>query len=229
MKENFIQNTPLFAELADDEQRAIGKRMRLENYKPDEVLFIREGESDALYLIKQGWVKLTTADESSVVANLGPGSLVGEADFFLGRLHTMTARASGQVTVWSLDNEALDDIIAERPEIGLSLGLAFGSGIVQFRPYLTEQLTQNDLLQSLSDRERSLIARRLSPQRYFPNQAIYRSSDPPTGLFFIVEGTVRLLGDTDDDYTELGYGQAFGEMAVISGNPTPIRPRPPQK
>ncbi|HEX9926023.1 MAG TPA: cyclic nucleotide-binding domain-containing protein [Anaerolineae bacterium] len=219
MKENFIQNAPLFAELSDDEQRAIGKRMRLENYKPDEVLFVKEGESEAVYLIKEGWVKLSTDDTSSVMANLGPGSLVGETDFFLGRLHTMTARASGQVTVWSLDNQALADIIAKRPEIGVSLGLAIGTGIAQYQPYLTEQLTQNPLLQSLTDRERSLIAKRLSPHRYVANEAIYRSGDSPTGLYFIVEGTVRVLGETDEEYTELGYGEAFGEMAVISGKP----------
>ncbi len=222
MKESFIKNTPLFAELTDDEQRAIGKRMRLENYNPDEVLFIKGGESDTLYLIKEGWVKLVTDDSSPVVANLGPGSLLGEADFFLGRPHTMTARASGQVTIWSLANEALTNIIDENPDLGLSLGLAFGTGIVQFQPYLTTQLAQNPLLQSLSDRERTVIAQHLSPQRYLAGEAIYRSGDPPTGLFFIVQGMVRLLGDTDDDYTELGDGEAFGEMAVISGKPHSI-------
>lgn len=219
MKESLIKNTPLFAELSDEEQRALGKRMRLENYNPDEVLFIKDGESDALYLIKEGWVKLSTDSGASVVANLGPGSLVGETDFFQGRAHSMTARASGQVTVWALDNQALTEIIAERPQIGLNLGLAFGSGIVQFQPYLTDQLAQNPLLQTLSDRERSLIAQRLSPQHYRAGQAIYRSGDQPTGLFFIVEGTVRMLGDSDEDYSELGYGEAFGEMAVISGKP----------
>ena len=219
MKEEFIKNSPLFAELTEDDQRAIGKRMRLENYNPGEALFVKDGESDTLYLIKDGWVKLSADNQSAVMANLGPGSLLGEADFFLGRAHTMTAHASGQVTVWALDNNALAEIIAERPDIGVGLGLAFGTGIVQYQDYLTTQFAGNPLLKNLSDREQRLVARHLSPQRYSLNQTIYRSGDAPAGIFFIGRGTVRLLGDGDDDYAELGDGEAFGEMAVISNKP----------
>ena len=59
LKEEFIKNTPLFGELTNEEQRAISKHMRLERYSPNEVVFFKEGESDALYLIKEGWIKLT--------------------------------------------------------------------------------------------------------------------------------------------------------------------------
>ncbi|MEM7343223.1 MAG: cyclic nucleotide-binding domain-containing protein [Chloroflexota bacterium] len=219
MKEAFIQNTPLFAELSSTEQRTLSKRMRLENYNANEVLFIKQGESDSLYLIKEGWIQLSAEDGGPVVANLGPGSLVGEIDFFLGRYRTLTARASGRVAVWTLDNGDLTTIIDEHPEIGLSLGLAFGSGIVQYQPHLTQRLADAPLLQGLSQRERSVIVQQLAPQHYFAGDAIYRGGDLPTGLFFIDKGVVRLLGDTDDDYAELTDKEAFGEMSVISGKP----------
>ena len=219
LKESFIKSSPLFAELSEAEQRAIGKRMRLENYQPNEALFVQGGESDALYLIKEGWVKITATDGGPSVANLGPGSLIGEADFFLGRPRTTTARPSGTLTVWSLTNEDLSTIISERPETGLNLGLAFGNGIVQYQDILTQQLTEVPLLKDLSQRERILIAERLSPQRYNSNEAIYRSGDLPTGLYFIEKGTVRLMGDSDEDYAEVMRGDVFGEMSVISAKP----------
>lgn len=219
MNENFIKNTPLFAELTEEEQRALGKRMRLENYQPNESIFIKDGASNALYLISEGWVKLVADDKGPVVANLGPGSLLGETDFFLGRPYALTARATGNVVAWALDNNALANLLAERPEIGLHLGLAFGTGIVQYQKRLTEQLGDISLLDNLSERERNLMARHLSPRRYFAGEAIYRSGDQPTGLFFIENGLVRLLGDTDADYTELAEGEAFGEMAVLSNKP----------
>ena len=80
MKEEFIKNTPLFGELTEEEQRAIGKRMRLEEYNPNETLFVKGGESEALYLVKEGWVKLSDGDQSPVVATLGPGSQGGDED-----------------------------------------------------------------------------------------------------------------------------------------------------
>lgn len=219
MNEDFIKNTPLFAELTEDEQRAIGKRMRLETYQPNETVFLKDGDSHALYLIKEGWVKLSTNDRGPVVANLGSGSLVGETDFFQGRPYTMTARASGNVVVWSLDSTALTNLINERPELGLHLGLAFGAGIFQYQKHLAGQLADVPLLENLSDRERSLMARYLAPQRYVSGESIYRSGDQPTGLFFIEKGAIRLLGETDEDYTELSVGQAFGEMAVLANKP----------
>ncbi|MDX1522045.1 MAG: cyclic nucleotide-binding domain-containing protein, partial [Anaerolineae bacterium] len=219
MKEEFIKNAPLFAELSAAEQRTLGKRMRLEKYSPNEAIFVTGGESDALYLIREGWVKLSSTEDGPAVANLGPGSLIGESDFFTGQLRTTTARASGALTVWSLTNDDLNNIIAEQPQLGLNLGLAFGKGIVQYLPVLREQLATLPLLKELSDRERALIARQLAPQRYRSNDAIYRSGDQPTGLYLIQEGTVRLIGDTDNDYAEIMNGEVFGEMAVIANKP----------
>lgn len=219
MNENFIKNTPLFAELTEEEQRALSKRMRLEDYQSNESIFIKDGDSNAFYLINEGWVKLSANDKGPVVANLGPGSLLGETDFFLGRPYALTARATGNVVVWALDNNALANLIAERPEIGLHLGLAFGTCIVQYQKRLAAQLGNIHLLENLSERERSLIAQHLSPKRYFAGEAIYRSGDQPTGIFFIEQGTVRLIGETDADYTELAEDEAFGEMAVLSNKP----------
>lgn len=219
MKENFIKNTPLFGELTDDEQRAIGKRMRLESYEADSTIFLQDTESEALYLIKEGWVKLFGQNSDSVVASLGAGSLIGETDFFLGRPYTMTAKSSGRVEVWVLDQEALTRQLDESRDLGLNLGLAFGRGIVQFQSYLTDRLSTVPFLQDLSPRERGVVARYLTPQRYSANQTIFRSGDRPTGLYIIENGAIRLLGDNDDDYTELIVDDTFGEMASVSGKP----------
>src|SRR5688572_4844800 len=180
--------------------------MRLEEYNPNETLFVKGGESEALYLVKEGWVKLSDGDQSPVVATLGPGSLLGETDFFLGHPYALTARSSGKVTVWSLDQAAMTGLIAEHPEIGLYLGLSFGKGIAQFQQQLIDRLAKIPLLQDLSARERGLIAQYLAPKRYYPGEAIYRSGDRPTGLFLIERGAVRLLGDDDEEYSELTYG-----------------------
>jgi len=221
LKEQFIKNTPLFGGLTDDEQRAVGKRMRQEQYASGETLFIKNTESDTLYLISEGWVKLSSDDQSPVVANLGPGSLLGETDFFSGRPYAMTARTAGEVTVWSLHQTDMANLLEERPELGIYLGLAFGRGIVQYQNYLAERLAGIPLLQDLSARERRLVAQYLSPRRYATGTAIYRSGDAAAGLFFLESGRIHLLGDTDEDYTELKAGEAFGEMAVISNMPHP--------
>ncbi|UCC88844.1 MAG: cyclic nucleotide-binding domain-containing protein [Anaerolineales bacterium] len=219
MKEEFIKNAPIFAEFTDAERRAVGKRMRLETYQSGELIFAQGAESDALYLIKEGWVKLTDNGGRAVIATLGPGSLLGETDFFIGAERSMTARASSPLSIWVLDENAILDLIEEHSEIGLKLGLAMGTGIAQYEQYLMGHLGHISFMQNLDDLERQAVAKRLTPQRYAPSEAIFRSGDAATGLYFIETGSVRLIGD--DDYTELGAGDTFGEMAVLSGKPHP--------
>ncbi len=216
MKEEYINNIPLFTHLSSKERRAISKYFKLESYKSGEAIFVKDGDSDALYIVQDGWVSLS-ADAKVTVANLGPGSLLGEADFFQGIPHTMTARANADVGVWVLDNDDFENLLKNYPQIGLNLSLAFGAPIIQTANYLTDRLTEVSSMQNLSAEERSLIASQLVARRIEKDEALFRSNDPVTGLFLIEGGLVRLIGDTNDDYAELGPGEVFGEMAVLSG------------
>jgi len=217
VKEEFIKNAPLFAEFTETERRAVGKRMRLETYQSGELIFAKGSESDALYLIKEGWVKLTEDSSQTAIATLGPGSLLGETDFFMGRERGMTARATSPLSVWVLDENAVLDILEEHNEVGLKLGLALGTGIAQYQRYLMAHLGHIPFMRDLSENERQMVTRRLVPQRYAPAEAIFRSGDTASGIYYIESGAVRLIGD--DDFTELGPGDTFGEMAVLSGKP----------
>jgi CRP-like cAMP-binding protein len=219
VKEEFIKSAPLFAEFTEAERQAVGDRMRLETYQAGEVVFATGEKSDALYLIKEGWVRLTDNGDRTPIATLGPASLLGETDFFLGSERNMTARATSPLTLWVLDENAVLDLIEEHAEVGLKLGLALGGSIVQHQRYLMRHLGRVSFMRDLTDEERQAIVRRLVPQRYGPGEAIFRSGDAATGMYFIESGMVRLIGD--DDYTELGAGDAFGEMAVLSGKPHP--------
>lgn len=217
MKEEFIKNVPLFAELTDTERRAIGKRMRLETYQAGELVFAKGTESDALYLIKDGWVRLSDDGGRAALVTLGPGSLLGETDFFLGREQSMTAHANSPLSVWVLDENAILDLLEEHSQIGLKLGLALGTGIIQYQQHLMSHLDHISFMHDLDDEERYAVAKRLVPHRYMPSEAIFRSGDVPSGLYFIETGSVRLMGD--DDFAELVAGDTFGEMAVLSGKP----------
>jgi CRP-like cAMP-binding protein len=211
-----IENTPLFAELTAEERGIIGRAMQLRSYRTDDPLFLQNEPSDALYLIQQGWVKLCSEVAPADVTTVGSGNSVGCTDFFLGRPRQMTARAAGEVIAWVLDTQGLDEAIAAYPRIGLSLGLTFGTGIVQFQDYLARGLAHIPLLRDLSEEERWIVAGHLSPHRYTSRETIYRAGDPSTGVFFIEKGVVWLLSNSDN-HIELGPGQTFGEQAVVSG------------
>jgi CRP-like cAMP-binding protein len=221
VKEEFIKNAPLFAEFTDSERRAVGRRMRLETYQAGELIFAQGTESDAFYLIEEGWVKLTEDGGRTPIATLGPGSLLGETDFFVGRGRSMAARANSPLSLWVLDENAVLNLIEEHNQVGMKLGLALGIGIAQYQRHLMQHLGHIPFMQGLDEEERRAVAKRLAPQRYATREAIFRSGDAASGLYLIETGSVRLIGDGDDDYTELGPGSTFGEMAVLSNKPHP--------
>ena len=219
LKQAFIKSAPLFSELAEAEQAAISELMVPGTYENNEILFAEGLQGDALYLIGHGWVDLRTGSQNGDILSRGPGSLVGETDFLLGRPHTQTARVSGQVMAWKLENEALTGLVNKQPGLGLKLGLAIGAGIVQSRRALSMRLAEIPLLNELADHERQAIAQHLSPHRCLPRETIFRSGSPPAGIFFIEQGSVWLFGESENDYTEIAAGEIIGQEAIIYRRP----------
>ncbi len=85
----------------------------------DKQFLFREGDpSDAAYVIKSGRIVITKAKGSSeiVLAELGPGSMLGEMAFFDGKPRSAGARAQGEANVIVLPFNALNAQFTKFPE-----------------------------------------------------------------------------------------------------------------
>ncbi|MGO9310124.1 MAG: PP2C family protein-serine/threonine phosphatase [Spirochaetia bacterium] len=80
-------------------------------------------------------------------------------------------------------------------------------------------LTENTLLQGLTDEQLRRVAALLKSEEFAAGTAIIRESEPPQRVYLLVEGRVQvrrsLPGEAPGDLAELGPGSFFGEMAVI--------------
>ena len=137
MKLRYLGNAPFFSALSEQEQKRISERMHLERHRSGESLFRKGDDSSALYLIKSGWVRLI-ANGGTALASQGPGSLVGETDLFLDRPRSVGATIASDADIWVLTRDDLVDLIAESPQIGIRLTLAFGTRLALFDQYLIE-------------------------------------------------------------------------------------------
>ena len=210
---------PFFTELTEEEQQVVLNQIELKTFNDGDVICSRGSKSEYLLFIKSGWIKLV-GDESDIAENaVGPGSIIGQTEFFLKRPHAKTAKAVGSVSIWTLSDSALTNIFTDYPNIGLQFGLVLGRGTAQFENYLSNQLAKFQLLRGLSEGQRKIVARHLSPHRYLPRETIYRAGDAANGIFFIERGQIWLHSDTDDDYVALGPGNTCGEKALIYRKP----------
>jgi cAMP-dependent protein kinase regulator len=202
-----------FSSLSPPDQERISQRMHLERRSRGEVLFRKGDERDALYLIQSGWVRLL-ADGGVAFANQGPGSVVGETDLFLQQPRSITAAIASDAQLWTLTGHDLIDLIAEQPQIGIELSLAFGTRLALLDQYLVERRLQGiPFLAGLPEDAKLSIAHRLIPVQKTAGDTIVEQGQPVEGLFIVESGQVALDG------SEVGPGGTFGEMALLTGGP----------
>jgi CRP-like cAMP-binding protein len=223
VKLRYVKNAVLFADLSEEEQKKISGRMRLVRYREGQTIFEKGDTSEFLYLVKSGWVKIVTA-ESRVLASMGPGSLLGEADLFMGRPRSTGTLAATNVSLWALSDQDLEKLIAEEPKIGVQLSLTFGSRIDQLNYYLVEKsLKQISAFADLSEEELLAIATRLTVEERRRGDVTYRSEEDAEALYIIESGRVKLIPIVSEEeevsFVELDAGAIFGEMGLLTGRP----------
>jgi hypothetical protein len=88
-------------------------------------------------------------------------------------------------------------------------------------------LSQCDLLRHLAAEDIEPLLDRLHQRTIKAGETVFRQGDPGDALYIVAEGSVEVLNE-QHTLAELGKGQAFGEMALLSGGTrtATIVPRP---
>ncbi len=225
-----IDTIPLFQRLSEEERQLVTAHLKRRQAAPGE-LIISEGQpGETLFIITAGWVKLEGGDQKITLANLGAGSLLGEADMLQGRPYSMTARAAGTANtqLLTLARPDLEDLVNERPSIGLKFSASVGVRIVFLEEYLVQQRLRNiELLSALAEADLRAIARGLDFHLIGRGDVVIEAGTPGDSAFFIEEGTVRLITKTSEgeSFEDLKEGVIFGHTALLTGKPYPATAR----
>jgi len=77
-----------------------------------------------------------------------------------------------------------------------------------------------DLFTTLSDQQRSEIARATRTQTYGNGEAIVRQGEPGESMYVLCSGTVAVVIEPDKrEVATIGSGGYFGEMSLLTGDP----------
>ncbi len=219
-----IDQVPLFIRLAEDERELLSSRLRHVEYNTNDVIFAAGKPAEMMALVAQGWVKLSTESTHGrmALANLGAGSVIGDMDLLLNLPYSATARAASATSLLVLYRQDLQELILERPTIGLSFSASIGARVAYLDEYLvTQRLLTVPLLSALADKELRALAARLDFQTVSRGETVFQADEPGQGAFLIEEGTVRLITPSHEGQTfeEIHSGEMFGQTALITGKP----------
>ena len=75
------------------------------------------------------------------------------------------------------------------------------------------------LFESLDDDALIDLTALLELKKYPSNKVILKKGDPGAHLFFLLSGKISVIGDDGQSLAEMGTGEIFGEMSLLSGDP----------
>ncbi len=219
MNLELIRQVPLFADLAEADRSLIGGVFRSEKQPRGTVIFNSGERADTLFLIQSGYVRLI-GEQSLVLATLGPGSLLSEAEFLRGADHVVSAVAAAEVELLALTDESLRRLIHQHPQVGVTLSLSFGQQVVQMEDYLTDRLAQTDLLGDLPASVLRPLASRLRPYQLGAGDPLYQSGETPQGFFLLERGELAVRHeDGEQESTVVEPGELVGALPLLTHKP----------
>lgn len=107
----------IFADLTDEERIALEAELEPMPLRRGDVLVRQGEESDALYIVVSGRFDVRVAGRVEPIAEIGPGSPVGEIAFLAGGLRTATVTAVRDSLVVRLERSHFDRLCHRIPRI----------------------------------------------------------------------------------------------------------------
>lgn len=223
MSVEILRETPLFHGLTDEELREVLGILREENQASGATVFRSDQTCSELFLIRNGFVRLLDT-YGSVLATLGPGSLLGEAEFLRALPHNTGAVAASDVRMWVLPDANLRTLLQSHFSIGIKLSQNFGEQIAQLEDYLVAQLANAPALKDLPHRVLWPMARSMQPRQLARGRFLFQSGDQAEALYLLESGSLEMQpapspSDTGPAPILLGRGSLFGVLPLLTNKP----------
>lgn len=214
----------MFSMLPPEALAVLGRRMTLRHYAPGEIV-IREGDpGDACYVIADGEVRVLkndplTPDAGPVeVARLGNRALFGEFALLADRRRHATVQATAHCDVYEIPRALLRELAASFAAVGPLLDSFYRQRL------LATLLRTAPFFAPLPEEQRAQLLARFVPIRAESGEPIVREGQPAGGLYLIVIGAVEITRRVGKQRSvilaTLREGAYFGEMSLLSGEPT---------
>lgn len=118
----YIKNAALFSWLEEDELQRLAERSEMVACKRNTTFYFADQQSDSIYLVKKGRVKLTrtTSEGREIILDiLGPGEIFGELAITAEEMRSHSAVALDDALVCIITRREFEDLLRRHPEMAL--------------------------------------------------------------------------------------------------------------
>ncbi|MEG6616024.1 Crp/Fnr family transcriptional regulator [Peptococcaceae bacterium 1198_IL3148] len=120
----YLKKCFLFSELNEEQLLKIAKLIQDRHYQRGQFIFIESEPGKALFILKQGLIKLTKRTEDGrehILHFVHPGEIFAEVVLFGDASYPATAEVQQNSIVGSIGNADMEQLIKDNPEIAVSM------------------------------------------------------------------------------------------------------------
>ncbi|MFD0682525.1 MULTISPECIES: cyclic nucleotide-binding domain-containing protein [unclassified Paenibacillus] len=212
---DFLRNHTLLHGVPDSDLEVVALAMEKVCYKADDQLIAEGAAGNECYFILSGQVQVlskTLIGKPILLAELGPGSLIGEIALLQQEKRTASVKALGDVDALRLDRASFQRLAEASPYFHESLSY---SAEIRIKHGL---LRKASIWSAIPDSELRGLAEITVRRRVQRGETIVREGGTADRFFMISKG--RFEKHAGDKRTGvLGGGDYFGEIALLAGVP----------
>lgn len=209
---DFLSDHPLLQGIPDDELRYVVDSIKLVSFEDGQPLLMEEAASKDCFIIWQGKVQVTSSNlvgKTLLLAELGPGELVGEIGLIRNVQRSASVTAIGQVYALRLDRPSFDYLANRSP-------LFHESVLVNIRIRMIHSLLRKATIWSvIPDAELRGLAEITTIRKVAKGEEIIVEGAVIDHFLMISSGSMELRGRKRRK-TVLREGDFFGETELLT-------------
>ena len=204
--------------LTDQELYQLAERLKPIHYSLGQTVVSVGEEADAFFIVYSGRARVIAIGkkgEEITVGTLTRGDWFGEQGLLTNLQRNQTVRAASDLSVLRLNKDDFDDLLEKHPSLREFL-----------KQYISDLSLKNFLKVStafapLSPGEISDLSHSIKLIEYEPEKTIIREGDAADAFFVMRTGAARVIKESNDGQVinSLAAGDAFGELALLTGQP----------
>jgi CRP-like cAMP-binding protein len=214
-----LHPVPFLSDLEREPLLAVLRSLEVRRLRDGEVVTRQGQPGDALYLLAAGEVRVVVEETGSEreVARLFEGTLFGEMALVTGQPRSASVVAAGHADVLEVSRAALARATAAQPVVREVLDRFARERLIR------NLLQTSPLFTPFTPAQQTDLLRRFEGHDVAPGTVVIQQGEPGVGLFVVLTGDLEVVtsdGDQAVPLAELGPGDIFGEMSLLTHQPT---------
>ncbi len=206
--------------LVPSDRSQLAKQSSLVNYQPGQVIFSRGELARTQAFLIEGEIELQDEHGAQRLRATDP-----EARYALapGQRRAQTALCLKSAQILFVDRELLDVMLTWSQTGGLEARELSAAGEDESHDWMTALLQSKAFLRIPPGNIAQIFAC-MEPVSFEAGQIILKQGDPGDYYYVITDGRAQVVledpsGNSEEELAQLGVGRAFGEEALVSGEP----------